>query len=142
VSYNAGAFTTTNNAGRPGPNLSNTTQQKPPAFFMDVLSPCGGQFTINLPGGNLTTTVGCAPAYPFVDIFNETMTDQPAAGYPDFFAAEAFFGVINYGNKTLKIYDGIDYGFNNTVTLPEPGSLLVCGAALALLWRFKSIGRR
>jgi len=140
VSYNAGAFTTTNNAGRPGPDLSNTTQLKPPAFFMDVLSPCGATYTINLAGGNVTTNVDCAPAYPFTDIFNQTMIDQPAAAYPNYFAAEAFLGIINYNAKTLKIYDGFDYGFNNTVTMmnPEPASLGLCAAALALLWLIKT----
>src|SRR5262249_17095031 len=33
VSYNAGAFHTTSNAGNPGPDLSNPTQLPPPAFF-------------------------------------------------------------------------------------------------------------
>ena len=65
VSYMAGGFTTTNNAGRPGPDLMNQTQTKPPAFLMDVLTPCGGKYNVNLPGGNSGNfNVNCAPAYP------------------------------------------------------------------------------
>lgn len=80
---------------------------------MDVLTPCGGFYKINVPGGTAKFKISCPPAYPFHDLFQDDLKDSPSAGYPDFFAAEVFLGIINYNTKTLKTFDGIDYGFNN-----------------------------
>jgi hypothetical protein len=135
VSYLAGGFTTTNNAGRPGPDLMNQTQTKPPAFLMDVLTPCGGKYNVNLPGGNSGNfNVNCAPTYPFGDLLDDDLRDSPSAGYPNFFAAEAFLGYVDYNTKTLTIFDGIDYGFNNTVATPEPVHPGLALGAIVVLW--------
>jgi len=127
TSYSASGFATETNAGRPGPALQNQTQTDPPSFHMDILTPCGASYNIVQPGGGTAAAaVSCGPAYPFQDVFNSEFIDKPQAGYPDFFAAEAFLGIIDYNAKTLTIYDGIDYGFNNTV-IPEPSTvLLIC----------------
>jgi hypothetical protein len=49
-------------------------------------------------------------------------------------AADAFIGIINYTAKTLRIFDGVDYGFKNRVIMPEPGHWIVwhrAGSAVA-----------
>jgi len=104
-----------------------------PFFEMDVstVTPC------TMVGDGTAANPVCPPAYPFQNSASNPnlFYDQPIAQAGAFFAAEAFFGVLDYSNKSLTIYDGVDYGFLNTA--PEPATWGLCVAALALL-----LGRR
>jgi hypothetical protein len=67
-----------------------------------------------------------------------TFSDLPATvylplGVQDFFYANAYLAIENRTNKTLTVYDGIDYGFNNYVDAPEPLTWPLLGVGLALI---------
>jgi hypothetical protein len=100
-----------------------------PFFEMDIADATGGDCQTNGNGGN-GGDPACAPAYPFQNSAGNAnlFYDQPGANLGQFFAAEAFFSVIDYTNKSLTIYDGVDYGFVNYA--PEPGTWTLCLAAL------------
>ena len=51
-------------------------------------------------------------------------------GINGFFAAEAFLGTVNYTTKTLTLYDGLDYGFDNSAA-PEPSTLVLFASGFA-----------
>ncbi len=92
-----------------------------PFYEMDIASgACGG-------------TTFCPPAYPF-QYNDDSFYDRPRASYQApgttqaFFDANAYLAVENTTTKTLTVYDGISYGFQNFVS-PEPGTwMLFCGA--------------
>jgi hypothetical protein len=52
--------------------------------------------------------------------------------------ANAYFSVANYSTRSLTVYDGVSYGFQNFVT-PEPGAwvLFVSGFGAILIGRWK-----
>jgi hypothetical protein len=83
----------------------------------------------------------CPPAYPF-QYPDNSFYDQPKATYQPpgttqaFFDANAYLAVENNTAKTLKLYDGISYGFQNYVS-PEPGTwiLVASGLGIVLLYR-------
>jgi hypothetical protein len=67
--------------------------------------------------------------------------DQPKPRYQPFgtpqafFYADAYIGIESVSKKTLTIYDGVDYGFNNFVQAPEPGtSLLLAAGMTCIIW--------
>jgi hypothetical protein len=89
----------------------------------------------------------CPPAYPEQYADNH-FYDQPKARYREpgttqaFFDANAYLAVENYETKTLTLYDGISYGFQNYVS-PEPGAWVLVGSGLiiGLLYRRHAYGR-
>ena len=96
-----------------------------PFFEMDVMAAAGCSTVFPTFG---TGKTACPPAYPFQYADNHFF-DAPSDPVPGaFFAAEAFFGEINYTTKTLTLFDGLDYGWIN---VPEPSTawLLAVGVA-------------
>ena len=57
----------------------------------------------------------------------------PLGSIQDFFYANAYLAIENKTNKTLTVYDGIDYGFNNYVGASEPLTWSLWGVGLALI---------
>jgi len=99
-----------------------------PFFEMDIIT--GG---CNPAGPNPY----CPPAYPFQYPDNH-FYDQPAARYQPpgtiqaFFDANAYLAIENNGTKTLTVYDGVSYGFQNFVS-PEPGVWFLSGTGLLVV---------
>jgi hypothetical protein len=103
-----------------------------PGFFeMDITTATGANCQTNGNGGN-GGNPACAPAYPFQNSLGNAglFYDQPKANLYQYFAAEAFFGVIDYSAKSLTIYDGVDYGFSNA---PEPATWVLCLSFMVLV---------
>ncbi|MGD0496821.1 MAG: PEP-CTERM sorting domain-containing protein [Bryobacteraceae bacterium] len=79
----------------------------------------------------------CPPAYPY-QYNDDSFYDQPKAFYnpprttQDFFNGDAYLSVENTATKTLTIYDGVSYGFQNYVS-PEPGAWLLFGSGIVAL---------
>jgi hypothetical protein len=91
----------------------------------------------NLPGCNPRgPDPWCPPAYPFNDYPNHEFFDQPHALYRNpgtpqaFFDANAYLAIENTFDKTLTLYDGISYGYQNYVS-PEPGTWILALSVLA-----------
>jgi hypothetical protein len=100
----------------------------PPIYEMDITAAA-----CNTNGAN----PWCPPAYPFTYPTNH-FYDRPAARYQlppttqAFFDTNAYLSVINYGTKTLTVYDGVSYGFQNQVS-PEPSTWIFGGTGLLML---------
>lgn len=83
------------------------------------------------------TNPWCAPAYPYTYGDNK-FYDRPRASYKlpggtqAFFDANVYLSVINYDTRTLTVYDGVEYGFQNYVS-PEPGTWVIAGTGFAAL---------
>ncbi|HEV3137816.1 MAG TPA: PEP-CTERM sorting domain-containing protein [Pirellulales bacterium] len=67
---------------------------------------------------------------------NQMFYDKPAAPYESaFFQADAFLSKVDYTNRKLTIYDGVEYGFqlfeiHNGVPEPATWVLMLTGLAL------------
>ncbi len=79
----------------------------------------------------------CPPAYPFQYADNH-FYDQPKTLYlapgstQAFFDANAYLSVLDPTAKTLTVYDGVSYGFQNYVS-PEPAVWLLCASGLLVM---------
>ena len=88
-------------------------------------------------------TIFCPPAYPY-QYTDNSFYDQPKDFYMPpgttqaFFDANAYLAVRNIDAKTITVYDGVSYGFQNYVS-PEPAAwlLFVAGFGVLLLIRRK-----
>lgn len=100
----------------------------PPFYEMDITTDA-----CNTNG----TNPWCPPAYPF-QYGDNKFYDQPKARYQPpgttqaFFDANAYLAVINYTGKTLTVYDGVSYGFQNYIS-PEPGTWIFGGSGFIML---------
>ena len=99
--------------------------------------------TSTLSGLTCGGAISCPPAYPY-QYADNSFYDQPKALYEPpgttqaFFDADAYLAIENSRKMTLKLLDGVSYGFQNYVADPEPGTwLLFPGGGLFLLgvWR-------
>jgi len=107
--------------------MFNPTRIVPPFFEMDVNA-------ANAVGANAD------PSYclSFTCLANNTFSDVPNVRYfplgqtQAFFRANAYIAVESVANKSLIIYDGVDYGWDNFVMAPEPltWALLTMGLLL------------
>src|SRR5262249_9735287 len=96
-----------------------------PFFEMDVAAAAGCRNAFPTVG---TGQTACPPAYPFQYADNHFF-DAPTNPVPGaFFAAETFFGEINYTTKTLTLFDGLDYGWIN---VPQPSTAWLLAAGVA-----------
>jgi hypothetical protein len=108
----------------------------PPFYEMDIIS---GACNTN------GTNPWCPPAYPYTypagngaGLPTNAFYDQPKATYmppgttQKFLEASVYLSVIDYTTKTLNVYDGVSYGFQNFVS-PEPGVWFSCGGGLLAL---------
>jgi hypothetical protein len=77
-------------------------------------------------------SIFCPPAYPY-QYNDDHFYDQPKDYYQApgttqaFFDADAYIALEDFGTKTLTIYDGISYGFQNYVS-PEPSAWVLIGS--------------
>ena len=102
-----------------------------PFYEMDVVpaADCGG-------------SIFCPPLYPF-QYTNRSFYDFPKAPWPNsFFYAETFLSKVDYTNKILTIYEGVEYDFIlSAEETPEPATLLMTLPCLvgyaARRWREK-----
>jgi hypothetical protein len=81
-------------------------------------------------------TIFCPPAYPY-QYANNMFYDQPKDFYfappgpQAFFDADAYLAIEDPRKKTLAVYDGVSYGFQNYVTpTPEPGTMVMFGSGI------------
>jgi hypothetical protein len=88
--------------------------------------------------------IWCPPAYPY-QYADDHFYDQPKAYYrappskQAFFDADAYLALEDPSKKTLEVFDGVSYGFQNYVTAtPEPGSLFLMGSGVLGLSGFLS----
>jgi hypothetical protein len=112
-----------------------------PFYQMDITS-------LSCSFSALYPTLSCPPAYPF-QLSNSVFFDRPTALYEApgttqaFFNANAYLAVENPDTRTLTVYDGISYGFQNSVSSssPEPGTWLPCVSlgVLFCLWRQRRV---
>lgn len=96
-----------------------------PYYEMDI-SPCATAGSRN-----------CPPMYAFQYDDNH-FYDGPATTYfapgqaQGFFNANAYYSLADFTTRTLYVYDGVSYGYYNSVN-PEPGTCFLFAAGLLLL---------
>lgn len=105
---------------------SNPPPRTVPAQYEMDISPCA--------------TAGsrdCPPMYPY-QYGDNHFFDAPATTYfapgqaQGFFNANAYYSLADFTTRTLYVYDGVSYGYFNSVT-PEPGTCFLLAAGLLLL---------
>ena len=108
----------------------------PPFYEMDIAGGACANGTYSTSNNNYNGGTWCGPAYPYQYTSNQ-FYDQPKATYQPpgttqkFFDANAYLSVMDPTDKTLTVYDGVSYGFQNYV--PEPSALVLLAGNLLVL---------
>jgi hypothetical protein len=96
-----------------------------PAFYeMDTTSATNPSYTDSYPPQPGSNGFYDQPKFRYQPL------DQPQG----FFYANAYLAIESQNNKILTVFDGVDYGWNNFVATPEPGTWLLLGGGLLVTW--------
>lgn len=118
----------------PGSNDPNMNQNVMDEYQFNINTVPGGG--CRQPGAAAPPNSYCGPVYPY-QYGDRHFSDRPTGIYPiDSFRGIALLSTVNTTTRTLTWYEGgVNYGFDLFV-VPEPGTWLLTGSALAFaFWR-------
>lgn len=107
--------------------MFNPTRTVPPYYEMDITGPGG----VLDPSYCASFPAGCGANNSFSDVPN--LRYFPVGQTQAFFYGNAYIAIESIQNKSLTVYDGVDYGWNNYVATPEPGTCILLGAGLSMV---------